>query len=111
MKLNKIQEPLLQFGNGNAICPRIGITQYNVYDTLIPGRREKINVGAVGTSECLEKLGNWLKICSEPIAGVSSNIQLHPDFCGFNKENGFKAEFAYFDNLTRSLANSLRLAH
>lgn len=106
MKLYRIQEPLLQFGRGTDICPRSGITHYDVYDTLIPARREKIHVGAVGTGKCLEKLDRCLNRYANPIVTTSSNSHLFPSFCGFNKSIGFKAEFVYVDNITRRLNNS-----
>lgn len=106
MKLHRIQESLLQFGRGTDICPRSGITHLDVYDTLIPARREKIHVGAVGTSACLEKLDKRLALYTSPIVTTSSNDRLHPSFCGFNQKLGFKAEFIYVDNITKRLDNS-----
>ena len=60
MKLHFIQEPLLEFGQGEHICPKTGITQYRVYDTQFNARREQILVGAVGTSDTLSRLTVWL---------------------------------------------------
>ena len=61
MKLHFINEPPLEFGQGEHICPRAGITQYGVYDTRFEARRERILVGAVGTSKNLTGLTTWLE--------------------------------------------------
>jgi len=107
MKLDGIPEPLLQFGRGTNICPRSGITRFDVYDTVMAARREKIHVGAVGTSACLERLGQRLALYASPIVTTSPNDRLFPSFCGFNKTQGFRAEFVYVDHITRRLDNSV----
>ena len=108
MKFNFIEEPKLEFGQGNHICPRAGITDYGVYDTRFTDRREKLFIGAVGTNETLEKLGDWLDKCSEFIPGKPDAAQpnLFPAFCGFNKEAGFKSEFVFSSSIARPLKNS-----
>ena len=108
MKFNFIEEPKLEFGTDTHICPRAGITDYGVYDTRFEDRREKLFVGAVGTNETLEKLGQWLEKCSEFIPGKPDAAQpnLFPAFCGFNKNTGFKSEFIYNTSIARPLKNS-----
>lgn len=108
MKFHFIDEPKLEFGKGTHLCPRAGITDLGVYDTKLSDRREKIFVGAVGTSETLEKLGDWLNKCSEYIPAKPDAAQpnLFPAFCGFNFQTGFKAEFAQDSRILRSLKNS-----
>ena len=108
MKFHFIDEPKLEFGQGTHICPRAGISDLGVYDTKLSDRREKIFVGAVGTSDTLEKLGNWLIKCSEYIPAKPDAAQpnLFPAFCGFNLETGFKAEFAQDSRILRPLKNS-----
>ena len=58
MKLHQIDEVPLEFGRGNHICPRAGISQFGVYDARFEVRRERILVGAVGTSDTLSSLEN-----------------------------------------------------
>jgi hypothetical protein len=106
MKLHMIKEPPLEFGRGPGICPRAGITEHSVYDIRLSARRERILVGAVGTSEGLEKYGAWLDNCSRPIPATAENERLHPSFCGFNRDLGFKAELALVEEITRSLNRS-----
>ena len=105
MRLYKLDEPRLEFGNGTHICPRMGITSYDVYDARFPARRERILVGAVGTSECLEKLSQWLERLSQSIISTETNEHLHPSFCGFNKYVGYKAELVMVEQITRNLSH------
>ncbi len=107
MKLHHIKEPVLEFGKGEHICPKAGITYYDVYDTKLNARREKILVGAVGTSETLSKFHSWLDKCSKPIAPkISAQPNLYPEFCGFNNDYGYKATLTLEDEITRSFNNS-----
>lgn len=108
MKFHFIDEPKLEFGSGTHICPRAGITDLGVYDTRLSDRREKIFVGAVGTGDTLDKLSSWLEKCSEYIPAKPDAAQpnLFPAFCGFNKNTGFKAEFAHDTRILRPLKNS-----
>lgn len=109
MKFHFIEEPKLEFGSNHHVCPRAGITDFGVYDTKLPDRRESIFVGGVGTNETLDKLGAWLAKCSEYIPGKPDAAQpnLFPAFCGFNLETGFKAKFEYGTRIQRPLKNSI----
>ena len=108
MKLHFIKEPLLEFGQGEHICPRAGISRYSVYDTKFEARRERILVGAVGTSKNLSGLADWLEKCSDGILPPPDSKQpnLFPAFCGFNSGSGFRANLALMEEITRSLKNS-----
>jgi hypothetical protein len=108
MNLNLIEEPLLEFGRGSHVCPRAGITQFDVYDINFDDRRDKVFVGAVGTSDNLAKLKEWLDKLSKFIPAKLNAKQpnLFPPFCGFNPEVGFKATLVQEDRITRTLSNS-----
>jgi len=108
MKLNFIEEPLLEFGSNTHVCPRAGITQYDVYDVQFDDRRDKIYVGAVGTSDNLAKLKEWLDRCSGYIPAKLNVRQpnLFPPFCGFNQDAGFKATLVQEDRMTRTLSHA-----
>ncbi len=108
MRLNNIHEPDLEFGRNTHICPRAGIAEYDVYDSKLRARRDHILVGGVGTSDCLEKLHNWLERCSKYIPAKPNNKQplLFLPFCGFNTESGFKAKLRIEDEIIRNLRNS-----
>jgi hypothetical protein len=109
MKFHFIDEPELEFGSDKHICPRAGITESGVYDTRLSDRRDKMFVGAVGTNETLDKLGEWLERCSKYIPGKPDAAQpnLFPSFCGFNLETGFKAQFEYGSRILRPLKNAV----
>ena len=108
MKLFSLVEPELQFAQAQHVCPRAGITRYAVYDSSLESRRERIHVGAVGNSQGLDKLREWLEICSREIPGKPSDPHpnLFPAFCGFNKRSGFKAEFLVSSEIARQITNS-----
>ena len=108
MKFHFIDEPKLEFGKGTHVCPRAGISKFGVYDTKLDDRPEKIFVGAVGINETLEKLNKWLDRCSEYIPAKPDAAQpnLFPAFCGFNRETGFRAEFAHDSRIARPLRNA-----
>jgi len=118
MKLHElIPEPQLEFGTNRYICPRAGIAHYGVYDTRQKIRKDKVFVGAVGTSEGLAQLNSWLERCRgfiPPALGVSSSRSgkepnakpnLRFPFYGFNTDNGFRAQLVFGEEITRPLNN------
>lgn len=107
MKLDLIEEPLLEFGKDTNICPRHGITDFDVFDSSFADRRKEINVGAIGTAENLEEFSIWLEKCENYIPPKKGNKQprLYPPFPGFNKSIGFKARFIFNDRLSKKILN------
>lgn len=105
MKLHYIKEPSLEFGRNFHVCPRAGITKYDVYDTRLKIRRDRVLVGAVGTSDSLFKLYSWLEKCSQPISAKQNSKQpnLHVPFCGFKPDLGFKSKLEIDEEITRKL--------
>jgi hypothetical protein len=105
MKLQVLQEPELEFAKDKYICPRIGIASFDVYDSKREIRRDKINIGAVGTERGLEKLRDWLERCKLPIEAKKDTLQrnLYPAFPGFNAERGFKATLIVSDEGFKSI--------
>lgn len=108
MKLYYTEEPLLEFGTGTHVCPKAGITQFGVYDVRLQARRDKILVGAVGSSATLQKLYRWLEQCAEPISEKvgSRHPALFLGFCGFRSDVGYHARFVLEDEITRTLNNT-----
>ncbi len=108
MKLRYIEEPSLQFGIDQHICPKSGVYSFYPYD-IRNVRPEKIKVGIIGKGESIDKVINWLDSCKSHIKGKESKIP-HPNlflnFCGFNKEMGFKSEIIFDDSYLRRLNNS-----
>lgn len=106
MKLQALREPQLEFGRGLHICPRAGIYQYDVYDSTLTVRRDRIWIGAIGTSADLEALGTWIGRCQRSIPAKSNARQptLFPAFCGFNEHVGFRASMSLEDEIARTLS-------
>lgn len=108
MKLRYIEEPSLQFGTDQHICPKSGIYSFNPFD-ISQVRPERITIGVVGKGESVEKILEWIEGCKNHISGKQSKTP-HPNlfmnFCGFNKNIGFKCEIAYDDTYLRKLNNS-----
>jgi len=108
MKLRYIEEPSLQFGYEQDICPKSGIYRYNPFD-INQVRPEKITLGIIGKGESIDKVLQWLETCKTYIGAKESknpHPNLFPNFCGFNKEIGFKSEIVYDETYLRRLNNS-----
>ncbi|MEI9945843.1 MAG: hypothetical protein WDN26_16685 [Chitinophagaceae bacterium] len=82
MKLRYINEPSLQFGTGQHICPKQGIFNYSPFD-FNQVRPEKINVGIIGKGESVDKVISWLESCRSHIKEKQSknpHPNLFPNF-------------------------------
>lgn len=108
MRLRYIEEPSLQFGLGHHICPKSGIYSLNPFD-IEQVRPEKITIGVVGKSDSVDAVLEWIDSCKTHIDGKESKTP-HPNlfmnFCGFNKNIGFKCEVNYDSTYLRKLNNS-----
>jgi hypothetical protein len=106
MDIKILEEPLLQFGKGEHICPRTGIYQYEVSDMDIV-RPDKIVIGLIGMSESIGAVISWIKKCKTHIDGKKTHLSnLFPNFPGFNSTIGFKSEIVYDDTYVRKINNS-----
>lgn len=111
MQLRYIEEPSLQFGYNQHLCPKAGITAYSPFD-ISNVRPEKIVLGMVGKSESIEKICNWMDVCRHEISakpskkGKRQNLNLFPSFCGFNTNGGFQSEMQWDDTYLRKINNS-----
>lgn len=108
MKIKFIEEPSLQFGMDQHICPRQGIYSFNPYDIELV-RPEKINIGIIGKSESTEQILEWLENAKTHIEGKQSknpHPNLFMNFCGFNRSLGFKSEIVYDEGYIRNINNS-----
>ena len=105
MKLKVLPEPKLKFGRGEHVCPRAGISELDVYDSVLRARRDRLLIGAIGVSDDLETLASWIRRCQRPIPAKINARQpaLFPAFCGFNEHVGFRANISLEDEITRSL--------
>jgi len=108
MEIKYLQEPKLQFGIGESVCPKEGISNYHPFDFDIV-RPEKIKTGIIGKGDSVDDVPSWLDSCKKEIAGkISKNPKpkLFPGFMGMNREVGFKAEIIYDDTYIRKINNS-----
>lgn len=108
MKVRYIEEPSLQFGNNQHICPKYGIYNYNPFDTN-QVRPERITIGIIGKGESVDKVLAWIESCKNHIDGKQSKNP-HPNlflnFCGFNKDIGFQSDIVYDETYLRKINNS-----
>lgn len=108
MKIRYIEEPVLQFGSGQHICPKQGIFTMNPYD-IEQVRPDKIRLGIVGRPDSIETVVAWLNSCRTHIEekkGKNPLPNLFTNFPGFNTQVGFKCEVVYDDSYIRKINNS-----
>jgi hypothetical protein len=110
MEISYFDEPQLQFANDYHVCPRCGITEFDVYDSipeLETSKPQKIMLGVIGTSPLLEKFNSWIKASMEYVSEKpSKQPNLFPPFPGFNPERGFKCEITLPAQFQREIQNS-----
>ncbi|MFN8712542.1 MAG: argonaute/piwi family protein [Bacteroidota bacterium] len=108
MKVRYIDEPVLQFGSGQHLCPRKGIFTFSPYDIDLV-RPDKIKLGIIGKPDSVEVIIEWLDKCKSHIdekKGKNPLPNLFTNFCGFNLESGFKCEVVFDESYIRKINNS-----
>ncbi|AKK71352.1 hypothetical protein OK18_00705 [Chryseobacterium gallinarum] len=106
MKVKLLEEPTLEFGLGESICPKRGIAGMSPYD-FDNVRPEKITLGFIGKSESIDNIASWLQTAKKSIKNNKQNLRnLFPDFPGFNRDLAFHSEIAYDQSYLRKLNNS-----
>jgi hypothetical protein len=104
MKIDFFNEPLLNFGNDSHICPRFGISNFEVFDSKLSTKPKDINLGIIGTRKNFESFEKWIKLCSDYIPEkVSNQSNLFTSFCGFNEYVGFRAKMVYDETYFRPI--------
>jgi hypothetical protein len=104
MDIRLFDEPLLQFGYGEHIDVRYGISNYFAFDVEDRLAPKEIKLAVIGTNDTIEKVRAFLELCRKEIpAKKSRKSKLFPKFCGFNSERGFKSTFITDDGLMRTL--------
>ncbi|PZD79417.1 hypothetical protein [Mesonia sp. K7] len=107
MEISLLEEPILQFQNGEHICPRTGIYKYGVAD-FENVRPDKIVLGFVGNSDSIGSLISWIKTCKSHIEPKKSKQpNLFMNFPGFNDKVAFKSEISYDETYVRKINNSI----
>lgn len=108
MELRHISEPLLEFGVGQSVCPKDGISNHFPYD-IDQVRSNQIKLGIIGKEESVEKIIEWLNLTKSHVEAKTSirpKPKLFPEFPGFNNSQSFKSEIIYDDSYIRLLKNS-----
>lgn len=108
IKLRHIEEPSLQFGTDQHICPKSGIFSYKPFD-IGQVRPEKITIGIIGKGESIDKVLEWIERCKTHIKEKESknpHPKLFLNFCGFNRNTGFHSEVVHDETYIRRLNNS-----
>lgn len=106
MNIKLLDEPYLQFGTGQGFCPKEGMQIYSPYD-LNKVRPERIKTGIIGKSDSVDTVIGWLNLCKRTVPAKKTTLtKLFPEFVGFNKNEGFKAEIIYDDGYIRKINNS-----
>lgn len=108
MKVRYIEEPVLQFGTGQHLCPKQGIYSLSPYD-IEQVRPEKIKLGIIGKPDSIELVLEWLEKCKghiEEKKGKNPLPNLFTNFGGFNKEVGFKCEVVFDESYIRKINNT-----
>ncbi|MPR35861.1 argonaute/piwi family protein [Salmonirosea aquatica] len=107
MEISLLKEPILQFQNGEHICPRTGIYKFGVAD-FENVRPDKIVLGFVGNSDSIGSIISWIKSCKNHIEPKKSNQpNLFMNFPGFNDKVAFKSEITYDESYIRKINNSI----
>ena len=102
-----LPEPELIFASSLHVCPKAGMKDSGVYD-LDQIRPESIKIAIVGLGESVDKVLEWLKVASLPLAEKTSNQPtLFPPFPGFNTANTFFSRIVYDDTYIRRITNTV----
>lgn len=105
MKVEHIQEPELEFGNGGRhVDIRFGLMSYGPVDHVRALTSQQIRLGLVGTTQTLEDVTSWLERCREGIPAKKSNQpNLFPRFPGFGADSCFHASLETEPRLQRTI--------
>jgi hypothetical protein len=103
--LTHLSEPLLEFaGNGRHVDVRFGLLDYGPVD-FSTERTKEIRLGAVGSSQTVGKLGDWLRRCEDGIPAKNSRQpNLFPAFPGSTILGPFRCTFEVGDRHVRTLS-------
>lgn len=94
MEAKLLQEPELEFGSGRHIDIRFGIMRHGVLDAAEQTPARQFRLGAVGSSETIEQLLEWLTSCGQGVESKESNKpNLFPNFPGFGVDSPFHSEW------------------
>lgn len=101
MKIEYLEEPLLEFGSGRHIDVRFGIAQLSPLDHNLETAPHRIRVGILGTAETTEKLRGWLEEARDGIPQKRTDLpNLFPAFPGFDESSCFGCQLVFDERWT-----------
>lgn len=94
MKINFVQEPELEFGNGGRhIDIRFGIKHHKPLDYNSASAPKEIKLGIIGSAQTIEELSNWIEKCEQGIdAKNTKQPYLFLDFPGFGEQDNLPTD-------------------
>lgn len=107
MKLEHLREPLLEFGAGQHVDVRFGLTQFQPRDHDSGTAPQQIRIGLVGTAETTEGVRQWLEGCVDGVAPKATHlVNLFPAFPGFSEDSCFGARLVLDERWTTAISKS-----
>ena len=105
MRLDFLEEPELEFGNGGThIDVRFGIMQHGPLDRGTSVAPTQIKVGFVGTQETIEGIQTWLDQARSGVPAKDSQLSnLFPPFPGFSEQSCFGASLVFHERWVHSI--------
>lgn len=105
MKLDFLDEPELEFGNGaRHIDIRFGLMHHGPLDSTNALAQKPIHVGIVGTQETIDGLSAWIDACRSGIdAKASKQPNLFVRFPGFGEQEMLAADLITDASLQRTV--------
>lgn len=102
MKLEFLEEPELQFGDGTHIDIRAGLYSYGALDRDEQRAPKRVRVGIVGTSATVQRISEWIASLSGAVISKEERLQdLRPTFPGASV---FDTDFLVSEQCTRTLS-------
>lgn len=90
MECTFINEPELEFGNGNHIDIRFGLSRCGTLDSAGNTGLSRVRLGLIGDQESVTQFRIWLDRCRDGIAAKQSPLRtLFPAFPGFGEGRTF----------------------
>jgi len=84
LDLDFLSEPTLQFGGGDAVLPKDGLTRFGPYSlTMGAAHPATVKVGLIGTAETIESARAFLRRCTSVVPSGLADTRLTPAFPGF----------------------------
>jgi hypothetical protein len=85
LDLDFLPEPVLQFGEGEAIAPKDGLTRFGPYSlTMGAAHPASVKVGLIGTADTIELARGFLRRCMRSVPSGLPDAKTAPTFPGFS---------------------------